>query len=131
MSRSKKNALITDPEIAKKHVVKMVQNQALNCFSGKQIPCEIDSIVFMVMVRVLFKQLKRLKMDYKFKSFIKIFRSIKEIYIILFQFNSARRFRSHIVKNSIYSIYRVDNSIRYLLYESFVKIIKVCGHTIV
>ena len=22
----------------------MVQNQALNCFSGKQIPCEIDSI---------------------------------------------------------------------------------------
>ena len=44
VSRSKKNALITDPEIAKKHVVKMVQNQALNCFSGKQIPCEIDSI---------------------------------------------------------------------------------------
>ena len=22
----------------------MVKNQALNCFSGKQIPCEIDSI---------------------------------------------------------------------------------------
>jgi UPF0271 protein len=22
----------------------MVQNQALNCYSGKQIPCEIDSI---------------------------------------------------------------------------------------
>ena len=22
----------------------MVQNQALNCFSGKQIPCEIDSV---------------------------------------------------------------------------------------
>ena len=44
VSRSKKNALITDPELAKKHVIKMVQNQALNCFSGKQIPCEIDSI---------------------------------------------------------------------------------------
>ena len=44
VSRSKKNALITDPVIAKKHVVKMVQNQALNCFSGKQIPCEIDSV---------------------------------------------------------------------------------------
>ena len=44
VSRSKKNALITDPEIAKKHVIKMVQNQALNCFSGKQIPCEIDSV---------------------------------------------------------------------------------------
>ena len=42
--RSKKNAMITDPEIAKKHVIKMVENQALNCFSGKQIPCEIDSI---------------------------------------------------------------------------------------
>ena len=44
VSRSKKNALITDPEIAKKHVIKMVNSQALNCFSGKQIPCEIDSI---------------------------------------------------------------------------------------
>ena len=44
ISRSKKNALITDPEIAKKHIVKMVENQALNCYSGKQISCEIDSI---------------------------------------------------------------------------------------
>ena len=44
VSRSKKNALITDPEIAKKHVLSMVKNQALNCYSGKQIPCEIDSV---------------------------------------------------------------------------------------
>jgi len=44
VSRSKPNALITDPEIAKNHVIKMVKNQALNCFSGKQIPCDIDSI---------------------------------------------------------------------------------------
>ena len=44
VSRSKPNALITDPEIAKKHVIKMVKSQSLNCFSGKQIPCEIDSI---------------------------------------------------------------------------------------
>ena len=44
VSRSKKNAMITDPEMAKKHVVKMVENQAINCYSGKQIPCEIDSI---------------------------------------------------------------------------------------
>ena len=44
VSRSKSNALITDPEIAKKHVIKMVENQALNCYSGKQIPCEIDSV---------------------------------------------------------------------------------------
>ena len=44
VSRKRGNALITDPEICKKHVLKMVQNQALNCFSGKQIPCEIDSV---------------------------------------------------------------------------------------
>ena len=44
VSRSKPNALIIDPEVAKNHVVKMVKNQAINCFSGKQIPCEIDSI---------------------------------------------------------------------------------------
>ena len=44
VSRSKPNALIPDPEKAKKHVLSMVKNQALNCHSGKQIPCEIDSI---------------------------------------------------------------------------------------
>jgi 5-oxoprolinase (ATP-hydrolysing) subunit A len=44
ISRSKKNAIITDPKIAEKHVIKMIKNQALNCLSGKQIPCEIDSV---------------------------------------------------------------------------------------
>jgi len=44
VSRSKDNALIVDPEVAKKHVIKMVQNQTINCYSGKQIPCEIDAI---------------------------------------------------------------------------------------
>ena len=44
VSRKKPHALITDPEHAKKHVLKMVQNQSLNCHSGKQIPCEIDSV---------------------------------------------------------------------------------------
>ncbi len=44
VSRKKSNALITDPNLAKKHVLSMVKNQALNCFSGKQIPCEIDSV---------------------------------------------------------------------------------------
>ena len=44
ISRSKDNAMIIDPEIAKKHVIRMVESQALNCYSGKQIPCEIDSI---------------------------------------------------------------------------------------
>jgi UPF0271 protein len=44
ISRSKKNAIITDPKIAEQHIIKMVQNQSLNCYSGKQIPCEIDSV---------------------------------------------------------------------------------------
>ena len=44
VSRSKNNALITDPEIAKKHVLKMVKNQSINCYSGKQIPCKMDSV---------------------------------------------------------------------------------------
>ena len=44
ISRSKKNAMIIDPKIAERHIVKMVKNQALNCYSGKQIPCEIDSV---------------------------------------------------------------------------------------
>ncbi len=44
VSRKKNNALITDPNKAKEHVLSMVKNQALNCHSGKQIPCEIDSV---------------------------------------------------------------------------------------
>ena len=44
VSRSKKTALITDPQVAQKHVLSMVKNQAINCLSGKQIPCEIDSV---------------------------------------------------------------------------------------
>ena len=44
VSRKKSNALITDPTEAKDHVLSMVKTQALNCYSGKQIPCEIDSV---------------------------------------------------------------------------------------
>ena len=44
VSRKKPHALITDPEQAQKHVLKMVKTQSLNCHSGKQIPCEIDSV---------------------------------------------------------------------------------------
>jgi len=44
VSRKKSNALITDPKIAQNHVLKMVKSQSLNCHSGKQIPCEIDSV---------------------------------------------------------------------------------------
>ena len=44
VSRKKAHALIIDPEQAKKHVLNMVKNQAINCHSGKQIPCAIDSV---------------------------------------------------------------------------------------
>jgi 5-oxoprolinase (ATP-hydrolysing) subunit A len=44
ISRKKPHALIIDPEQAKKHVLTMVKNQAINCLSGKQIPCAIDSV---------------------------------------------------------------------------------------
>ena len=44
VSRKKPHALITDPEEAKNHVLSMVKNQAINCHSGKKIPCEIDSV---------------------------------------------------------------------------------------
>ena len=44
VSRSKPNALIIDPNIAKEHVLDMIKNQSLNCLSGKKIPCRIDSI---------------------------------------------------------------------------------------
>jgi 5-oxoprolinase (ATP-hydrolysing) subunit A len=44
VSRKKPYALITDPELAKEHVLRMVKNQTLNCHSGKQIPCKIDSV---------------------------------------------------------------------------------------
>ena len=44
VSRKKPHALITDPEQEKTHVLSMVKNQSLNCHSGKQIPCEIDSV---------------------------------------------------------------------------------------
>jgi len=44
VSRSKPYALITNPEEAKKHVLDMVKNQALNCYTGKKINCEIDSV---------------------------------------------------------------------------------------
>ncbi len=44
VSRKKPHALITNPEQARKHVLKMVKTQSINCHSGKQIPCEIDSV---------------------------------------------------------------------------------------
>jgi len=44
ISRKKPNALITDPKKVIRHVLNMIQNQSINCLSGKQIACEIDSI---------------------------------------------------------------------------------------
>ena len=44
VSRKEPHALITIPEEAKRHVLSMVKNQAINCHSGKQIACKIDSV---------------------------------------------------------------------------------------
>ena len=47
VSRKKSHALITNPEEAKKHVLKMVQSQALNCHSGSKYL--VKSILFVYM----------------------------------------------------------------------------------
>ena len=44
VSRSKTNAIITDPKKCKQHVLEMVESQSINCLSGKKIKCHIDSI---------------------------------------------------------------------------------------
>ena len=38
------HALITDPEESLRHIVSMLNNQVINCYSGKKIPCQIDTI---------------------------------------------------------------------------------------
>ena len=52
VSRSKSNAIINDPEIAKKHVLEMIKNQSLNCLSGKKIPCNMIQYVSMVITKI-------------------------------------------------------------------------------
>ena len=44
VARSKTNAMILGREESAKHVLRMLENQALSCYSGKKIPCDIDSI---------------------------------------------------------------------------------------
>jgi UPF0271 protein len=44
VARSKPNAMILGKEESANHVLRMLENQALNCYSGKKIPCDIDSI---------------------------------------------------------------------------------------
>ncbi|CAK1223876.1 LamB/YcsF family protein [Fructobacillus tropaeoli] len=44
VSRSKENAIITDPAIAAKRVVKMIQDQAITAVNGDVLPTAIDSI---------------------------------------------------------------------------------------
>jgi len=36
--------MILGKEESARHVLRMLENQALNCYSGKQISCDIDSI---------------------------------------------------------------------------------------
>ena len=65
VSRVKENAIITDPEKCKKHVLEMVKNQSINCMSGKKIKCEIDSFAFMVIILSLLKMQDKLKKFFK------------------------------------------------------------------
>ena len=44
VSRNKADAIITNPEKCKKHVLNMIENQSLISMSGKKIRCEIDSV---------------------------------------------------------------------------------------
>ena len=44
ISRNNYNALINDPNIALKKVLKMLKNKSIYSYSGKKLPCEIDSI---------------------------------------------------------------------------------------
>ena len=48
VSRSKENALITNPDLAKNHVLDMVKNQALNCLSGKKYLAKLTQFAYMV-----------------------------------------------------------------------------------
>ena len=43
-SRTKSDALITDPEEALVHTIKMIEEQSIDCKSGKKIPCRVDTI---------------------------------------------------------------------------------------
>lgn len=43
-SRTKSDALITDPEEALLHTIKMIEEQSIDCKSGKKIPCRVDTI---------------------------------------------------------------------------------------
>ena len=45
-SRKKDKALIIDPEEALKHTMIMLETSSINCFSGKKIPTQIDTICF-------------------------------------------------------------------------------------
>ena len=44
VARSKPNAMILGRDECAKHVLRMLENRALSCYSGKKIPCDIDSI---------------------------------------------------------------------------------------
>jgi len=44
VSREKKHASIIDPNIASSNILEMLDNSCINCYSGKKIQCEIDTI---------------------------------------------------------------------------------------
>ncbi len=44
VSRKLPNALITDPEIALRNIISMLKHKSIISYSGKKIPCSIDTI---------------------------------------------------------------------------------------
>ena len=44
VSRKLPNALITNPDIALKNVISMLKQKSIISYSGKKIPCSIDTI---------------------------------------------------------------------------------------
>jgi len=44
VSRKLPNALITDPEEALKHVLQMIKEKAIISYTGKKIPCDINTV---------------------------------------------------------------------------------------
>ena len=52
VSRSKPNALITNPLEAQKHVLSMIKNQSLNCLSGKKYLVKLILFVYTAIMKV-------------------------------------------------------------------------------
>ncbi len=70
ISRSNKNALVNDKNIAAKNILEMLETSSIKCFSGKKIKCEIDTICVHgdgLNALNIVDELKKKLLKYKFK----------------------------------------------------------------